>query len=126
MHITLWIVQLLLASILLWSGSTKLLQPIEKVAAMWPWVGEVPTTLVTFTGLVDLLAAAGLVLPSLLSIQPRLTAIAAAGVVVLMVVASVFHIARGEVASIGVNVAFALLAAFVVWGRLKSVTPGSA
>jgi len=97
----------------------KLTQPTGKLAAVWPWVGQVPAALVTFTGLVDLLGATGLILPTLLRIRPRLTPVAAISVVVLMAVASVFHLARGEASSIGFNVVFALLAAFVAWGRLK-------
>lgn len=69
------------------------------------------------TGIVDWLAAAGLILPGLLNIKPRLSTIAAVGVVLLMICAGIFHISRGEASQIGVNIIFALLAAFVAWGR---------
>ena len=121
MHITIWMVQLLLAATLVWAGVMKLTEPIPTLASMWPWAGQVPDALVRFTGLVDLLGATGLLLPALLRIQPRLTPIAAIGIVLLMVVASVFHIARGETTSIGFNIVVALLATFVAWGRLKKV-----
>jgi DoxX-like family len=85
---------------------------------MWPWAGQVPALLVKFTGFVDVLAAIGLVLPALLRIQTKLTPIAAIGVMVLMAVAGVFHIARGEASVIGVNLGFAAIAAFVAWGRM--------
>nr|WKN39937.1 DoxX family protein [Tunicatimonas sp. TK19036] len=119
LHITLWVAQLLLAFTLLWSGTMKLFQPIEQLSAMWPWAGEVPVALVKLTGIVDALGAFGLVLPALLRIKPQLTPLAAVGVIVLMVCASIFHILRGETSQIGVNIVFAIIAAFVAWGRFK-------
>ena len=118
LNITLWVAQLLLAVTLIWAAWMKLLQP-EKVAAMWPWAGEVSPVLVKFTGLVDFAGGLGLILPALLNIKPKLTPIAAVGVVVLMVCASVFHIVRGEASQIEFNVVFAAIAAFVAWGRFK-------
>ncbi|NML24029.1 hypothetical protein HHL16_24340 [Pseudoflavitalea sp. G-6-1-2] len=67
--------------------------------------------------MIDLLAGVGLVLPALLQKWRRITVYAAWGIIVLMVAVSVFLVARGEVASIGVNVFFGLLAVLVAWGR---------
>lgn len=119
-NILLWAAQLLLAASLLFGGSMKLFQPIEKLATMWPWAGEVSPALVKFTAIVDLLGALGVILPMLLRIRPQLTAFAAMGIVLLMICASIFHIARGETAQIGFNVFLALIAAFVAWGRFKA------
>jgi len=121
LHIALWVVQVLVALTLLWASAVKLFQPVEEVAALWPWAGEVPVAVLKFTGVVDLLGGLGLILPALLRIQPRLTPIAALGLVVLMCCASVFHIARGEGSQIGFNVLFAALSAFIAWGRLHKV-----
>lgn len=119
-NIILWIMQILLAVILIWAGLTKLFEPIEKLSAMWPWTGQVPVAFVKFTGIVDLLGAAGLILPSLLRIKPKLTPIAAVALCVLMVCAIVFHVARGEASHIGINIVFIGIAAFVAWGRLTN------
>lgn len=119
LHMTLWLAQLILAASLIWATTMKWTQPPAALETMWPWTGQVPDWFVRFTGLVDLLGAMGLVLPSLLRIRPALTPIAALGVVALMVCASVFHILRGEASVIGVNLVFALLAVFIAWGRLK-------
>lgn len=116
-NIILWIVQFLLASSLVWASWMKLGQPVEELATMWPWTGEVSPVLVKFTGVVDLLGGLGLILPSLLRILPKLTPIAAVCIIVLMVVASAFHISRSEGALIAPNIVFALMAAFVAWGR---------
>lgn len=119
LHVTLWVVQLLLASSLFWAAYMKLFQPIDQLAVMWPWAGLVPAALVKFTGVIDFLGGAGLVLPGITGIKPRLTVYAAAGVILLMLIASAFHISRGEGALIAPNVVFALLAAFVAWGRCQ-------
>jgi len=118
LNVTLWIVQGLLAASLFWAGGVKLMSSPDELAAMWPWTIE-HRTLVMLTGVVDLLAGIGLILPMALGVKPHLTVYAAYGVVVLMIVASVFHITRGEADSIGVNVVFGVMAAFVAWGRTR-------
>lgn len=114
LNIMLWTIQVLLAVTLIWAASRKLTQTADD----WQWTKD-HVALSIFTGVIDLLAAAGLVLPALFHIQPKLTAYAALGLIALMIAASIFHISRGESAQIGVNVFIALLAAFVAWGRLK-------
>jgi hypothetical protein len=116
-HITLWVAQIALAILLIWGGLVKIFQPIEKLSAMWPWTGEVPIALVKFTGIVDLLAAIGLTVPFLFRYKPGLTSITAICIIVLMVCATIFHIARGETPGIGVNIVVAGIAAFIAWGR---------
>jgi uncharacterized membrane protein YphA (DoxX/SURF4 family) len=119
MHIALWTAQVLLAATLIWSGSVKLARPVAELAAMWPWAGEVPVAVVKLTAVVDLLGAIGLIFPALFRIQPKLTPVAALGIVVLMICAAVFHIARGEASSIGVNVVVGAIALFIAWGRFR-------
>lgn len=117
-HISLWVAQILLALFLI-MGTVLKFQPVEKTAAMMPWVGQVPSLVVRLLGVVDLLGAAGLVLPLLLRIQPQLTAWAAVGAIALMVCAIIFHVSRGEAAVIGFNILCVILAAFIAWGRFK-------
>lgn len=116
MNIGLWVVQVFLALIFMWAAYTKLFQSLEEAAKMLPWAKDNPG-LVKFSGFVELLAVLGLILPSALRIQPKLTVYAAYGIVVLMISAATFHISRGEASLIGMNVFFLLLAAFVAWGR---------
>lgn len=119
MNSILWSAQILLATCFIWAGTFKLLYPIEKLSAMWPWTSQVSPALVFFTGIIDSLGAIGLILPSLLCIKPVLTPITAIAIIVLMTVAVIFHIVRGEAAGIGPNIAFALIATFIAWGRLS-------
>jgi hypothetical protein len=115
LNIALWIAQGLLAVTLIWAGAMKLLKPND---LPWPWIKENPH-LVTVTGLLDLLAGLGIVLPSILRMQPKLTIYAAYGIIALMIGASIFHISRGEAKDIGFNIFVLLIAAFIAWGRKK-------
>jgi uncharacterized membrane protein YphA (DoxX/SURF4 family) len=119
LHITLWIAQVILAAMFLMSGFMKLSQPIDQLSKMLPWVAQVSEGLVRFIGVAEILGAFGLILPSLLRIQPRLTPIAALGLALVMLFAAVFHISRGETPAIGMNFVLIAIAAFVAWGRFK-------
>jgi hypothetical protein len=120
LHIALWITQVLLSVLLIWAAYMKLFQTAEALSAMWPWTRQVPPVVVKLTGLVDLLAGLGLVLPALLNIRPALTYFAAVGVVLLMVCAMAFHLSRGE--SPVFNIVFGVFAVFVAWGRRQPAT----
>ena len=119
LHIGLWVVQVLLAVAFFMAGLTKVTQPLEALAAQMPWTTAVPGALVRFIGTVEILGALGLILPSATRIQPRLTPLAALGLVVVMVLASGVHVTRGELGMLPVNFVLAALAAFVAWGRSK-------
>jgi len=119
LHISLWIAQILLAAAFLMSGLMKLSQPIEALAAQMQWPGQVPAGLVRFIGLAEVLGALGLILPAATRIKPGLTPLAAMGLIVVMVLASAFHLSRGEGQMVPANLVLAALAAFVAWGRTK-------
>ncbi len=119
LHITLWIAQVILAAMFLMSGFMKLSQPIDQLSKMLPWAAQVPEALVRFIGVAEVLGAVGLILPSLLRIQPKLTPIAAVGLALVMLFAVVFHISRGETPMIGMNFILIAIAAFIAWGRFK-------
>ncbi len=117
--IGLWVAQVLLAAMFLMTGSMKLFQPIGELAKALPWVLSVPVGLVRFIGISELLGGLGLLLPSLLRIRPSLTPLAALGLTVVMVLASAFHLSRGEAPVIGMNLVLAAIAVFIAWGRSK-------
>jgi putative oxidoreductase len=119
MNISLWVVQSLLAAMFLMAGANKLFQSIPELSNMLPWVTTVPEAMVRFIGLSELLGGLGLLLPSILRIRPILTPFAALGLAVVMILASIFHITRGEVSVIGMNFVFMAMALFVAWGRMK-------
>ncbi|MDN3544187.1 DoxX family protein [Kinneretia asaccharophila] len=116
----LWLAQSALAFFLLWGAYMKLGMPLEQAAKMAPWVAARPS-LAAFTGVVDLLGGLGIVLPALLRIQPRLSVLAAAGIIVLQMLAMGFHLMRGEALVLPMNLMLLALAAFVLWGRTRAL-----
>lgn len=110
-----WITQGLLAVTFIWAGLMKICKP---GSLPFPWVKDNPA-LVLLTGIVDLLAGVGIILPAALSIRPKLTIFAAYGIIALMIAAIIFHISRGEEKNIGFNIFILLLTVFVAWGRGK-------
>jgi uncharacterized membrane protein YphA (DoxX/SURF4 family) len=120
MNTALWIIQALLAALFLFAGGMKLVMPIEDIIKQMPL--PLPGWFVRFTGVVEVLGGIGLVLPWLLRIKPRLTALAAAGLVIVMIGATVYTLASGEIASVPMPLVVGILAGFVAYGRWK-LTP---
>ena len=73
--------------------------------------------LVTFIGIAELAGAIGLILPALTKILPVLTTWAAVGLATIMVLATGFHLSRGEFSHAIVTVVLLALAAFVIYVR---------
>jgi putative oxidoreductase len=121
LHGALWVAQVLLALAFGAAGAMKTTQPISDLASNLVWPGAVPPALVRFIGASELAGALGLVLPAATRVKPLLTPLAALGLVTVMLLAIAFHLSRGEVSALPLNLAFAALAAFVAWGRLKRV-----
>lgn len=119
LNIILWILQALLASAFLATGLMKLAQPIAQLAGMLPWVTEMPAFLVRFIGLAEVAGALGLILPALTRIRPNLTPLAALGLILVMALASIFHLTRGEGMMLPANLLLAALAGVIAWGRTR-------
>ena len=119
LHIILWTAQIILGGMFIMAGVMKSSQPIIDLSKSVPWTANVPLALVRFIGVSELLGGIGLILPALFRIKPILTPVAAIGILIIMVFAMLYHIINGETNVIGINVAFALLAAFIAWGRMK-------
>ncbi|GAB3431163.1 DoxX family protein [Actinophytocola sediminis] len=118
MNLTLWIVAGLLAAIFLASGLQKLFQPTEKlVAGGYGWVEDLGGGTVKVIGVLEVMAAVGLILPAALDIVPVLVPLAAAGVVLLMAGAVVVHVRRHETRTVAVPLTLLAMAALVAWGR---------
>src|SRR5260370_29992272 len=81
------------------------------------YVLEMPAGLRVFAGVAEGLAGVGLVLPPLVHMLVWLAPLAAAGLVLLMLGAIVFHFRRREYPNIGLNAVLGVLAAIVAWGR---------
>ena len=119
MNIMLWIVQVLLAVAFGSAGFMKTTMPIAELAQSLVWPGDIPPALVRFIGAAELLGAIGLLLPALTRIKPGLTPLAASGLGVIMLLASIFHITRGELIVMLFPLSLGALAVFVAWGRFR-------
>jgi hypothetical protein len=110
---TLWTVQALLALVFLFAGGMKLVLPVEALTGQIP----LPGLFLRFIGVAEVLGAIGLILPGLLGVQPGLTPLAAAGLMVIMIGATVITLATGAVLSALIPVVVGVLAGFVAYGR---------
>jgi hypothetical protein len=119
----LWLVQALLALVFGYVGATKLAMPFSALATRFPQVSDLPEALIRFIGAAEVLGALGLILPGLTRVRPALTAHAAAGLALVMALAALFHVWRGEFSVVPVPVVLGGLATFVAWSR-RSVRGG--
>ncbi|MGI8957977.1 MAG: DoxX family protein [Chthoniobacterales bacterium] len=115
MKYALWIIQGLLAALFLFAGIMKLVMPIETMTQEMP----LPGLLLRFIGVCEVLGGIGLVLPAWLGIRPGLTALAAIGLIIIMVGAVVITARTGAPAKAIIPLVVALLLAFVVYGRRR-------
>ena len=125
LNLSLWIAAGLLAVVLLIS-SAKLFVPKEKMAGMCAaarWVEDFSPGALKAIGALELLAAAGLILPAALDIAPVLVPLAATGAVLLFVGAVITRLRRHETKAMVADLVYLALAAFVARGR--SVGPAS-
>jgi uncharacterized membrane protein YphA (DoxX/SURF4 family) len=111
----LWIVQGLLALLFLFAGSMKLVMPLEQLAGPV----ELPGPFLRFIGVAEALGAIGLILPGLLRVRPGLTPLAAAGLVIIMLGATVIGLVTGQIVMVLIPLVVGLLAAFVAYGRWR-------
>lgn len=111
----LWGLQALLAAGFLAHGWLFLFPPADMVAVM---NASIPPPFRLFIGVAEVLAAIGLTLPGLARRMTWLVPAAAAGLMIVMFAATIFHIARGEVPSgITTGILFVLvtLVAYMRW-----------
>ena len=115
MNYALWIAQGLLALLFLWAGGIKLVLPLDELTGPIP----LPGLFMRFIGVCEVLGAFGLILPGLTRIRPGLTPLAATGLLIIMIGATVITLAGGDTASAALPLAAGILAAFVAYGRRR-------
>ena len=125
MNVALWIIQVLLTLLFLFAGGTKLVLPIDVLTSMGsPNQVHLPALLIRFIGVCEVLGALGLVLPGVLRVKPGLTPLAAGGLVIIMIGATVLTIAGDGIGPALVPLVVGLLAAFVAYGRWRLAPHG--
>ena len=122
MNQALWIVAGVLAAVFLLAGANKLIISREKLAKApgGGWVNDFSPGFVKTLGALEILGAAGLILPAALDIAPVLVPLAAIGLATVMAGAAIVTFRRHERLHALLNVAYLSLAVLVVWGRLAA------
>ena len=119
METALWIIQGVLAGIFVVTGLTKLTQRREKMAAgPMSWAADVSDAQFRGIGALELLGAAGLILPGVLGIAGVLTPLAAVGLALTMVGALLTHARFGETGRLAAPVVLLALALLIALERL--------
>jgi hypothetical protein len=119
MDLALWIVAGVLAAVALTGGISKTFVPREKLAAArgGGWTADTGAAFVKSLGVLELLAAAGLILPAALDIAPVLVPVTAVCWTLLMTGAMITHGRRDEYRFVLLNLIYLALAVLVAWGR---------
>lgn len=119
METVIWIAQGLLAAIMLMAGTQKLARTKEQLLASGTmnWTEEFTPGQIKGIGTLEVLAAVGLIVPAALDVAPVLTAVAATGVVLLMLGAAATHLRRGERQMLPINLTIAAVALFIAIER---------
>ncbi|HEY3465003.1 MAG TPA: DoxX family protein [Amycolatopsis sp.] len=120
MDVALWIAAGLLAAVALTGGISKAFMPKQKLAAApgGEWTGRASAGFVKALGVLELLAALGLVLPAVTGIVPALVPVTAICWVALMIGAMITHARDGGYKFVALNLAYLAVAVFIAWGRL--------
>jgi uncharacterized membrane protein YphA (DoxX/SURF4 family) len=118
MKIAVWIASFLLTFAFLVVGGSKLLASAGELQQMSEGV---PVALLKLAGAAEVLGAIGLVVPAATRIMPVLTPIAATGLVITMVGATITNIAIGEPTSAALPIVLGTFAALVAWARFGRV-----
>ncbi|GJF31024.1 hypothetical protein KNE206_37240 [Kitasatospora sp. NE20-6] len=119
MNSALWIAAGLLALVALAGGFTKSFVPKEKLATIHgaEWTAGFRADAIRALGALELLAAAGLVLPRALGTAPVMVPVTATCWIALMVGAMVAHGRLGQYRLVAVNAVYLAVALFIAVGR---------
>lgn len=117
MNILLWIIQFLLALLFIFAGSMKFVMSGEQMNAQSPVF--LPSIFLHFIGVCEILGGLGLILPSLLRIEPRLTPLAAAGLAIIVAGATVITLMGPMKGMVLTPLIACVLCIFVAYGRWR-------
>jgi uncharacterized membrane protein len=118
MHRALWVAQGLVAVVFACAGGSKLLTPPETLAMLSPF----PVSFILVIGVCEVLGALGLILPLALKVRPEVTVLAAVGLTVIMVGATLSTLAMGLGVLALVPAGLGVLTALVAYGRRSLLT----
>jgi uncharacterized membrane protein YphA (DoxX/SURF4 family) len=113
-HVALWVLQSVLAALFVFAGVMKLAMPPAQLARL----ASMPAPFLEFIGVCELAGGLGLVLPGLLRMRTWLTPLAAAGLVLIMIGATLLTVATHGFAAASFPLVTGILAAVVAIRRM--------
>ncbi len=116
MNVILWILQILLAIFFVIAGVPKLILPAIMLKPP-PGAIEFPVLFIRFIGVCEVLGGLGLLLPAVFKRRQNLIPLAAVGLVIIMIGATVTTVMSGGGLTALIPLVCALLLAFVAYGR---------
>lgn len=119
MNVILWILQILLAILFVIAGVPKLILPASMLKPPSPEMIEFPIWFLRFIGVCEVLGGLGLILPAVFKRSQHLVPLAAVGLLIIMLGATVTSILSGAGLMSALPLLFALLLAFVAYGRSR-------
>lgn len=117
-NVILWVLQVVFGLYFVFVGIMHFIVP-DGLPELMSWMYDLSDTLHIVSGTAEILGGIGLILPSVTRIRPELTVYAAVGLVIVMVGAAIWHISRGEPASVVNNLVLAALLAYIAYGRWR-------
>jgi uncharacterized membrane protein YphA (DoxX/SURF4 family) len=117
MNILLWIIQVLLALLFMLAGVTKFVMPVEEMNRQAPVV--LPGIFLHLIGTCEILGGLGLILPGLFRIKTGLTPLAAVGLAIITLGATVITLKGGAIAPALFPLVTCLLSVFIAYGRWR-------
>ena len=114
----LWTAQILTAILFLFAGSMKFIMPVEKMQ-QGPIV--FPVAFLYFIGVCECLGGLGLILPGLTRVRTGLTPLAAAGLTIIMIGATVVSIVGMGVDAGLFPAGVGVVTAWIAYGRTRVV-----
>jgi hypothetical protein len=117
MNILLWVLQCLAALMYGASGVMKIFM-FDNISQQVPSFGALPRQAWMALGIMELVCVVGLIVPSALRWQPRLTVVAATILAIESLVFIWVHVKYNEVGSLVMSGVLGLLMAFIAYGRM--------
>jgi uncharacterized membrane protein YphA (DoxX/SURF4 family) len=115
MNVVLWVLQVLLALVFLFSGGSKFVMSIEDMTKQI----ALPGLFLRFIGVCEILGGLGLILPGIFRTKTWLTPLAAAGLAITMIGANIIAFQLGPLAAV-LPLITGILCAFVAYGRWRA------
>jgi uncharacterized membrane protein len=118
MHRATWVLQIVFGLYFIAIGVMHFIVP-DGLPAQLGWMYDLPTWAHWVSGVAEILGGLGLILPGVTGIRPELTPLAAAGLTVVMLLAAIYHLGRGEASNVVVNLVIAASMGFIAYVRWR-------